>query len=307
MSATISCSPSLKVDEYLANEAFGPRLAQATENCSPTSKLEVTLEKLYHRGAWEPGPKRLVHFGLGGASDDEINRPPVVVEISRAIGSVAVLDVMAFSVAHLNVDGRQLTVKMINRVLGMLCAEFAHVGANGEELVFPKSDLQRRLDLEDGVKAALKKLRIERDVAINTIKILRFAEFKTPEVLFLSIPEQKREALPTLSGLLAPAAASVIPVVVADISPHQDGMAGGFEIFVQRAFINNSDNVVRLVSALEDVLVECHYRAPLPEISPIKFEYPGALVENQERPPQPISYDHIRELEADLRARGALL
>jgi hypothetical protein len=237
-----------------------------------------------------------------------------VVEISRAIGSIVVLDVMAFSVAHLNVNARELTVKMMNRALHMLCAEFPSVAENTGDLVLPRSDLRQRLALENGVMAVLKELRTDRNEAMNAMRSLRFAEFKSPEVLLLSIPQESRDPLPNLSGLLGPAAVSVVPVVVTDTSPTIKGIAGGFEIFVRPEFVRDPSNVMRLVSALEDILVGYNYTPPPRVSKPIKpnkgesdSESRATVAEHQECSSQQIFYERVRELEAELRARGSLL
>jgi hypothetical protein len=211
---------------------------------------------------------------------------------------------MPFSVAHLNVDARELTVKMMNRALDMLCAEFARTGGDEAELALPKTELRQRNALQDGVKSVLKKRSIDPDTAISAMKVLRFAQFKTPEVLPLSIPNQSREGLPDFTGLIAPVAATVMPVVVADIAPYETGEAGGFEVFVQPEFVRNLDNVRRFVSALEDVLVECNYRVPEPEGN---LESPRAVGESRANLSLKMCAERVRALEAELRAKGLLL
>ncbi len=316
MSAAICSSPSSKTNEDLFDNSFAPRSIPVPER-EPVDDVGVLLANQYRGGVWEAGPRRLIHLGLGGILDEE-NKPPIVVEVSPAIGSIAVLDVMPFPVVHANVEARELTVKMMNRALDMLCTEFARTSENNAELVLPSSELRQRLVLEEGVKNVLKKLGIERNVAINSMKSLRFAEFKTADVLLLSIPEKDRAARSYLSGFVAPAAASVVPVVVADIEPYEDGTAGGFQIFGQPEFAVCRDNVMRLVSALEEVLLQCNYRACVPEgpttgLRPARpktrtdFKRDDRAAAIQEWPAQRISEEQARELEADLRARGCLL
>ncbi len=259
----------------------------------------------------------MIHFGLGGVFDEE-NKPPLVVEISPAIGWVAVLDVMPFMVLDSNIDARELTGQMLNRVSELLCLHRDSSGESGVELSLPKSQVRQKLNLEAGVKTALKDLGFDRDAVTHMTRGLRFAEFRTPEVLLLSLSATGREAGSKLPGLVAPAAASVVPVVIADIEPYQSGMAGGFQIFVQAKFAAEREYVIRLVSTMEDVLLEYNYRVRHSERAGVEFkdtrrntrsdfkrEDRAAVI--QERQAQRISDEEARALEAELRAKGLLL
>jgi hypothetical protein len=302
----------------LLREDVGPTLRIPPISRLPDTCPDQLLAGAYPgRGFYRFGHRGLISFGLAGGAEETL-KPPILLEVSPAIGRVVALDLMAFSVRHLDIDARSLTMRMMDRVVQLLCAEHATSHRNNEDFRLPKHPVAQHMELVEVVKSELGNRIFDPETVHKIAKGLRYAEFKSPEVLVIRHPELDEQRRPEISGLLGATAAAAVPVVVADVESVIPHVAGGFQIFVQPEFAIDTSRVTRLVSALEDVLTEYNYTTPGQDkpIIPSASLYAQTqedlhLIDRAEklqvRRGNRISDAYALRLEAELRAQGKLL